>query len=55
MPQSSTDRTVEDRSDNPPTLFKRELPAGEGYRNLMKNHGFEANVVDRAIQELGLT
>ena len=46
--------TEERRPDHLVTLCKRELPAGDGHRLLMSNHGFPAELVERAIQELGL-
>ena len=41
-------------SDHPVSLCKRERPAGEDHHRLMRNQGFPAELVERAIQELGL-
>ena len=41
-------------SDYPVSLRKKKLPTGEGHRHLMSSHGFAAELVERAIQELGL-
>ncbi|KAG0611271.1 hypothetical protein M758_7G128100 [Ceratodon purpureus] len=51
--RSPIDWAEERRSDFPVTLVKRELPAGEDHRLLMRNHGFPAELIESAIQELG--
>lgn len=40
-------------SFKPALLCSRPVPAGEGHRHLMLSHGFQPDLIERAIQELG--
>lgn len=52
---SPIDRDAEATESFKLALCSRPIPSGEGHRHLLLSQGFQPDLIERAIQELGTT